>query len=302
MKNQPLFTRNLSKWGSLQKVESREFSYLLDPSPFTDGSKEARNRGFQDVWGQMKSAAEKNDFKITDRKNNSFTESLNTREYFDTPDFALRNKGFLIRVATDYIDGHPEDRCTLVVKEISTDDFRRVFQSKLEINKPYTGETVVEENVFINRESKLDNSLEIAKKITIEPAALGDRSLGDFGKIIPRLLGLGLPVDIPLAQHMTYSYDVKPGYVVLTPSLKARLKLEIWTREQDANPFVGDLSCEVMTDHYDDMADAHTKAEQFSLTVLGRHCTAIAFPDVARWGGSKTRMLLGLSQSGDTNE
>ena len=250
----------------------------------------------------MKSAAEKNDFKITDRKNNSFTESLNTREYFDTPDFALRNKGFLIRVATDYIDGHPEDRCTLVVKEISTDDFRRVFQSKLEINKPYTGETVVEENVFINRESKLDNSLEIAKKITIEPAALGDRSLGDFGKIIPRLLGLGLPVDIPLAQHMTYSYDVKPGYVVLTPSLKARLKLEIWTREQDANPFVGDLSCEVMTDHYDDMADAHTKAEQFSLTVLGRHCTAIAFPDVARWGGSKTRMLLGLSQSGDTNE
>lgn len=307
MKNQPLFTQNLSKWGSLQLVDSREFSYLLDPAPFADGAKNSRHHGFKNVWGQMKSAAEQNGFKIKKRKTKPFAESLNTREYFDTPDFALWRKGFLIRVATDYVDDHPEDRCTLVVKENSADDFQRVLQSGLEINKPYTGETGIEENVFIDRESKLDNSLEMAKKINLEPSALGDRTLGDFGKIIPQLLELGLPTDRPLAQHMTYSYDVKPGHVVLTPSLKARIKLELWTRDQNVNPFVGDLSFEVMTDHYDDMAEVHTQAEQFSSSVLGQHCTAIALPDAARWGGSKTRMLLGLSDNaagatGETHE
>jgi hypothetical protein len=62
-----------------------------------------------------------------------------------------------------------------------------------------------------------------------------------------------------------------------------------------------------MTDRYDDMAEVHTQAEQFSLSVLGQHCTAIAFPDAVRWGGSKTRMLLGLSDNaegatGETHE
>ena len=303
VKNKPLFSRNLSKWGSLQRVESREFSYLLVPAPFADGAQKSRHRGFQDVWGQMKTAAEQNGFDIIDRQDNPFAESLNTREYFDTPDFALRNKGFLIRVATDYVDGDPKNTCTMVVKESSADDFQRVFQSTLEIDPSFTGVTGIEENVYINRAFELDNSLEIAKKVTLEPGTLGDRTLGDFGKVIPQLLEQGLPAATALSRHMTYSYDVKPGHVVLTPSCKARIKLELWTREPNAHPFVGDLSFEVMTDPYDDMADVHTQAEQFSLTVLGQHCREIAFSDAARWGGSKTRLLLGLPDTvGDTHE
>lgn len=294
MEEQTLSARNIAKWGSFQTVESREFSYLLDPGPFGDGTETARQHGFQSIWGQLKQIAEQNGFEILDRPKNPFRESLNTREYFDTADFALRNKGFLIRVATDYAKGKPKNKSTLVVKENSSDDFNRVFQSKLEFGEAFSGETGIEENVFLNRDRRLENSLEVAKKIKLDSNALGKRTLGDFGNVIPQLLELGLADSSSLTRHMTYSYDVKPGHVVLTPSFKARIKLEIWTRKQNADPFIGDLSFEVMTENYDDMADVHTQAERFSAKVLGQHGGNFAFPNAARWGGSKTRLLLNL--------
>jgi len=299
MGKKQLFARNISTWGSLRKIESREFSYLLDPGLFGDGAEGARLKGFHDVWSQLKTSAKKNGFDIKDRKKDQFKEALNTREYYDTPDFALRNKGFLIRVSTDYIDGKPKGRCTLVVKENSADEFKRVFRSKLAFRKKYAGKTEIEENVFLDADLNLDNSLEVAKKITLNKGALGNRSLGDFGNIIPHLLKLGLPDDAPLICHKTYSYDVKPGRINFTPQSNAVIKLELWTKESGAVPFVGDLSFTVMTDHYDDMVDVHNKAEQFSVNVLGRHGAAFAFSDAARWGGSKTRMLLGLPVTGD---
>ncbi len=302
MEQQPLFARNISKWGSLQKIESREFSYLLNPEPFGDGGQEARLKGFRDIWGQLKAVAGQGGFEIVDRSQNPFDESLNTRAYFDTPDFALRHKGFLIRVSTDYVDGKPEDRCTLVVKENSADDFQQVFQSKLAFSDAYNGKTEIEENVFLTKDLMLDNSLEISKKIILDTVGLGNRRLGDFGKILPRLLELGLSGDTELTCYKTYSYDVKPGRVVLSQGVQAAIKLELWTQEFGAVPFVGDLSFTLETDNYDDMNETHAKAEAFSINVLGHHGSTFAFPNAARWGGSKTRMLLNLPEMGGANE
>ena len=99
-KGQPLFARHIAKWGSLQKVGGREYKFLLNPKLFSDGGKNDRKEKYEIIWEKVKAAAQEQGFKVKDRKKKPYKESKRTRAYFDTADFQLRKKGYIIRIST----------------------------------------------------------------------------------------------------------------------------------------------------------------------------------------------------------
>ena len=87
---------------------------------------------------------------------------------------------------------------------------------------------------------------------------------------------------------------IKLGKVKLGKDTKAKIDLEVWLRNKGELPFVGEISYTVDTKDYAGMAAVHAKSESFLKKVIGQIGREIGFPDAAKWGGSKTRMLLNL--------
>ena len=291
---QPLFARHIAKWGSLQKVGGREYKFLVNPKLFSDGGKKDRKKRYRIIWEKLKKSAQEHGFKIKDRKKKPYKESKRTREYFDTADFKLRKQGYVIRISTKYKKNKPKYPFTLTVKEGSRRDFHRVLNSTISFSGTHKGKTEIEENVSFAPDGGLRSSLEISKKIKLEPDDLGDMTLGDFGKVVPRLLKLGIPAQTKLRRHSAYSMKIKLGKVTLGDGVKAGIELEVWLKNKGELPFVGEISYTVETDDYAGTAATHIQAEKFMKSVIGQVGRDIGFPNGTKWGGSKTRMLLNL--------
>ena len=291
---QLLFERQIAKWGSMQKVGGREFKFLIDPKWFSDGGKKDRKKKYKVIWGKLMAAAEDQGFKVKGRKKKLYKESKRTREYFDTADFQLRKKGYVIRISTKYKKKKPKYPFMLTVKEGSRRDLKRVLNSTLSFSGAHEGKSEIEENISFAPDGGLRSSLEISKKIKLEPEELGQMTLGDFGKVVPRLLKLGLPADTKLIRHTAYSMKIKLGKVELGDDTKAKIDLEVWLRNKGELPFVGEVSYTVDTDDYAGMTAVQAKSEAFMKKVIGKIGKEIGFQGGAKWGGSKTRMLLNL--------
>jgi hypothetical protein len=292
--DQMLSDQHIAKWGSMQKVGGREFKFLIDPKWFSDGGKKDRKKKYKIIWKKLKAAAKDQDFKIKGRKKKKYKEKKRTREYFDTADFQLRKKGYVVRISTNYKKKEPQHPFTLTVKEGSRRDFKRVLNSTLSFSGAHDGKTEIEENISFGPDGRLRSSLEISKKIKLEPEELGKMTLGDFGKVVPRLLKLGLPAETKLIRHTAYSMKIKLGKVKFGDGVKAKLDLEVWLKNRGELPFVGEISYTVDTEDYAGMAGVHAKSEAFMKTVIGKIGKEIGFQNAAKWGGSKTRMLLNL--------
>ena len=292
--DQKLFAQHIAKWGSMQKVGGREFKLLIDPKRFSDGGKKDRKKKYKIIWKKLKTVAKDQGFKVKGRKKKKYKESKRTREYFDTADFQLRKKGYVVRISTKYKKKEPQHPFTLTVKEGSRRDFKRVLNSTLSFSGAHDGKTEIEENVSFGPDGRLRSSLEKSKKIKLEPEELGKMTLGDFGKVVPRLLKLGLPAETKLIRHTAYSMKIKLGKLKLGDGEKAKLDLEVWLKNRGELPFVGEISYTVDTEDYAGMAGVQAKSEAFMKTVIGKLGKEIGFQNAAKWGGSKTRMLLNL--------
>ncbi len=129
--DKPLYARFIEKYPApkLSDVNSREYKFLIDPAKIGEAPEEA----LKTLWGQIKAAAAKRGFTVTEREKNSLRVYLSTKEYLDTADQALWQKGYLIRLSTKFKEGKPDKSVGVTVKAICPDDVERAVATPLAV-------------------------------------------------------------------------------------------------------------------------------------------------------------------------
>jgi hypothetical protein len=280
-----LYQRTVEAYPSpaLKNVSGREYKFLVD-----DGkTKPDMDEAFVDIWKKLKSGAAANGFVMTDRKKGAKRDS-GIKEYFDTKEHALWDKGYLIRLAKK----DSSERVNLTVKSIHPDALR-TLATPLTVTGKIKSVTEAEDNVGFGPGGQLGSYIEKGVSFSVESGALGRLMLADFGKFMPELLTLGLPAETPLLSHKVTVAQYKPGALMLpgfTPPCE--VALEAWSPAEGGAPLLYDISYGYDgIDFYAEGA-AHAAAEKFMTTVMQPALSSLVSADSGQWGGSKVRQLM----------
>ena len=272
----------------LADVEGREYKILFDPAKTSADMPAA----FADLWGKIKAAAAKQGFKVAEKEKNPLAIEFSTKEYFDTKEQALWNKGYLIRITTRYKDGKPGETVAVTVKSVF-EDAEKTLAAPLTVVGVDKSKTEAEENVGFGPDGMLRGYVEKGSSFSVPLAALGKLTLGDFAKYLPELTKLGLPAETALVSTKAYSWRVRPGAVVLPGTAPCGISMEAWARTQDGKPFLYDFSFGYSDIDFYGSPDLHAAGEQFMEKVLKGELASLTAPDSGKWGGSKVRQMMG---------
>jgi len=272
---------------TLEKVSGREYKFLIDAAK----TRPAMDEAFRDLWTQVKSAAARRGFMVTEKKKRPLKIETLTKEYLDTSDQALWNNGYLVRITTRYRNGKPDSTVSVTVKSIH-EDALRALAAPLSVVGVGKVRTEAQENVGFGPGGRLGGYVEKGASFTVPRDTLGERTLGDFGKYMPELLRLGLPADTRLLGKNAFSYRIKPGAVVLPGTEPCGIEMEAWSATEGGAPFVYDFafSCGGL-DFYAN-GEIHVAGEQFMIKVMQGELGGLAGADGEKWGGSKVRKLM----------
>ena len=285
----PLYATTIEKYPApkLADVEGREYKILFDPSKTNPDMATA----FKDLWGRIKSSAAKQGFKVNEKEKNPLAIEFSTKEYFDTKDQTLWNKGYLIRITTRYKDGKPGDTVAVTVKSV-LEDAEKALAVPLTVVGVDKSKTEAEENVGFGPDGTLRGYVEKGSTFSVPLASLGKFTLGDFAKYMPELTKLGLPADTALLSTKAYSYRIRPGAVVLPGTAPCGISMEAWSRTEGGAPFLYDFSFGYSDLDFYTVAETHAAGEQFMAKVLKEELGALTSPDSGKWGGSKVRQMM----------
>jgi hypothetical protein len=285
----PLHVQTIEKYPApkLDDVDGREYKALIDPAR----TKASMDEAFKDLWGQVKAAAAKRGFKVTEKDKNPLAIEFSTKEYFDTKDQALWNKGFIIRVTTRYKDGKPNEAVAITIKSIF-EDAERSLAVPLAVVGVEKSKTEAEENVGFGPGGELRGYVEKGSSFSVPLSALGKLTLADFGKFMPELLKLGLPADTALVSSKAYSYRVRPGAVVLPGIEPCGVSMEAWSATEGGAPYLYDFSFGYGDIDFYAIAPTHTAGEQFMIQVIKGELGSLGGTDSDKWGGSKVRKMM----------
>jgi len=284
----PLYARTIAKYPApkLENVGGREYKFLLDPAK----TKASPEDAFKDLWGQVKAGAAKWGFTVTEKEKNALKIEISTKEYFDTPEQALWNKGYLVRITTKFKDGKPEETVSVTVKAIQ-EDALKTLATPLAVAGP-KAKTEAEGNVGPAPGGVLVEIIEKGSSFTVKPAELGAMTLGDFGKFMPELLKLGLPPSTKLTGTKAWSYRVRPGAVVLPGTEPCGVSMEGWAAKEGGAPYLYDFSFGYGDLDFYKIDETHAVGERFLVKVLQGEMAGVAMPDGEKFGGSKVRKLM----------
>lgn len=286
-----LFEQNIVKWRALDVVRAREFKFLMKPELVDPANRMA---GFKAIWEKVKAAAAKNGYECQDIADAKL--STGTKDFHDTPDFALYKRGFVLRITTkNDKDGKPQSPFEVTAKDIQQDNLYWLRVSPLE-EAPGLKATKkdISENVSREPDGTLRGYMEKSVALRLTPEELPAKTLGDFGKYYPHLLKIGLPADTPLTRYRANDYNVKIGKISLPDGVECEVTLESWSREPDGKPLVNEFSFGFDGVDYYGKPKAHAEAERFLTQVLDRDCKELFLPNGAQWRGSKVRVLLNM--------
>ena len=279
-----LFERNIAQFKDMQKVTSRDYKYLaaFDPN-------KSANATINELREAVIKAGTAGGFRFMKRDRGDQLRMAD-RRFLDTPNLDLYKKGYVIRESED-------DRgLRVTIKELSVDTPERLLTSKfalapgLERGRPGK----LEEGISIGPDGKLHSYFELTLEPSVSGSALGQRTLGDYGKLVPELLNLGLPASTPLTVNLDAERSVERlrlrfGYFILPNGDAANLEVETWTRPN------GELvTAEISFSTRDDKGYAtNPRVLQASEDLLLALARAIPpMPDSADFMGSKVRVLL----------
>ena len=272
---------------ALAEVQGREYKFLVDPTAL----KPAMDEAFVDLWQQVTEAAQNRGFQITQKDKNAFKVDQSTKEYLDTPDKALWQAGYLIRLSTNYKDGKPEANTRVTVKSINRDT-ATVLKRQLKVTGGERVKIEAEDAIGFQPGGKLGQYIEKGASFTVAVDSLGARTLGDFAKFVPELSQIGLPLSTPLQGITAYSYRVKPGAVVLPSVGACGVSMEAWSKTLGGKPYLYDYSFGYGDIDFYAETEAHAVGERFMETVFGDQLYKLQPTDGERWGGSKVRYLM----------
>ena len=273
----------------LEDVSGREYKVILDAARAKPEMKDA----FADQWTQIKAAAAKRGFNVTEKDKSPLKIEMSTKEYFDTKDQALWKAGYLIRISTKYKDGAAEDKVSVTVKAVNESTAKILARPLAVVGiDPEKVKTEAEENVGFVPGGKLAGYVEKGASFSVKLAQLGNLTLGDFGKFMPELLKLGVPADTVLTGNKAYSYRIKPGAVVLPDVGPCGVSMEAWSSAEGAAPYLYDFSYGYGDVDFYAINGAHAEGEKFMNQVVKDELKGLLAADSDNWGGSKVRKLM----------
>jgi hypothetical protein len=271
----------------LEDVGGREYKFLIDPAK----TKPVMAEAFKDIWTQVKTAAAKRGMTVTEKEKNPLQIEMSTKEYFDTPNQALWNKGYLVRVTTRYKDGKPNSPVSVTVKSINEDALRSLA-TPLAVVGIEKVKTEAEENVGFGPGLALMGFVEKGSTFSVPLESLGKFTLGDFGKYMPELLKLGLPAETALPGTKAFSYRIRPGQVVLPGTEPCGVSMEAWSTTEGGAPHLYDFSFGYGDLDFYAIAETHGAGEQFMTKVVQGELWGLAGTGSEKWVGSKVRQLM----------
>ena len=281
-----LFEKNMANFkDNISKVESRSYKFLANPEAGKDA--EALIEG---LLGKLKDSAQKAGFEYVERKK-GLDWRYSEKRYLDTPNLALYKKGYVVRETYRFKkgEGPNPDKFVLTVKEMSPNDFMRLVNSKL---GPVAGSDSLvkfEENISLKEDGTLQSYFESAIGSKVGNDELGKRTLGDYGKLYPELLNLGLDASTQLVPVTGYSVQLKYGGFKLADGTVADGDIEVWTEGPGGKPWVAELAFDGAG--YDATVE-HMKAEEdFFSKVFAGDMKALALKNGFGYMGSKVRTL-----------
>ena len=284
-----LFEANLAKFKDAKKIGSRDFKFLAKVDPAKDAE------GNIALLREAVIAACKAEGYTLEPRKKGDRWRYSEKRYYDTPNYDLYKKGYVIRETIRFEKGgKPDpDKAVLTVKEMSPNDLNRIANSKL---APVAGiESLVkfEENVSIAADGKLHSYFESAIGARIKSKDLGERTLGDYAKFYPEFGNMGIPVGTKLVPVIGHGVDVKYGSVKLPDGSKADAEIEVWSRTPGGQIFLAEIAFSLDDDEgYAATSPATMKAmEDFFLKVAGKALKPYAMPNSSGYMGSKVRAL-----------
>lgn len=271
----------------LEDVGGREYKFLIDVAK----TKPAMDEAFKDIWTQVKTAAAKHGFTVTEKTKDPLKIEMSTKEYFDTKDQALWSKGYIIRITTRFKDGKPNATVAVTVKS-AHEDALRTLATPLAVVGIEKVKTEAEENVGFDPGGELRGYVEKGSSFSVAVDSLGKFTLGDFGKYMPELLKLGLPADTALLGTKAFSYRIRPGEVVLPGTEPCGVSMEAWSATEGGAPYLYDFSFGYGDLDFYAIAETHTAGEQFMIKVIKEELSGLGGAASEKWGGSKVRKLM----------
>ncbi len=279
-----LAERNVQTYKSLDKIDSAEYKFLLDPSLFAGD----RKAGYEKVWNAVKELAEANGYAVTDSED-PYKEKFSTKEYFDTENYDLRKLGFIIRKQSYYKDGKPTGKYKYTGK-YANPDMDKVVAKNFTAAPGVKASMDIEENVSLDKHGNLKEYTDISQKIKTHDNY--DNVLSAYEALYPKLSESGLPGDTPLIGYRAYSHSVVVGEMDINGT-KVEMEMEVWAKGMDEDPIVGEISYTLEFDDYMTSLDSIKRAENF-LVLEGKYLKDYVFPNFDKYNGSKVRVLMNL--------
>jgi hypothetical protein len=281
-----LFEKNMTDFKSnISKVESRSYKFLANPEPGKDAEALVES-----LLGKLKDVAKKEGFEFVERKKGPDWR-YSEKRYLDTPGLDLYKKGYVVRETYRFKkgEGPDADKFVLTVKEMSPNDFMRLVNSRL---GPVPGSDSLvkfEENISLKEEGSLQSYFESAIGSKVSNSELASRTLGDYGKLYPELLNLGLDASTQLVPATGYSVQLKFGGFKLADGTVADGDIEVWTEGPGGKPWVAEIAFDGAG--YDATVE-HMKAEEdFFAKVFAGDMKGLALTNGYAYMGSKVRTL-----------
>ena len=276
----------------LDEIHYREYKILLRPERFTS------RQAFHDFWKLARRAAKELGVGVV---NNPEADGNFVREvlFYDTADFDLYNRSFILRQRTFYDNGWPCADHELVLK------FRHAeakVAAAVDVRPRLGGDAKIkfkEELLLLRRDlggmrSMFSHGVEL-----ISPRIVLDRGLADIANVFPALHALEVKADARMA--LVNSVAVEELETVLGEldfghDLAAKATVAVWRNRATEASLVGEFSFQCKFHRY---KDVHKKAlalsEEFykSLQLLAREWILL--------GTTKTAMVYGLGAGRVTN-
>jgi hypothetical protein len=274
-----------------ESVGGYEYKFLVQPGARILTA----DQGFREVWSRVKASAARNGYVVTERKNDPLKIETSTKEYFDTRDQALWRAGYVLRITTHHSTHHegrkPDSIVNVTVKAIH-EDASRTLATPLTVVGVQKVSVDAEENIGFVPGGKLGGYVEKGASFSVPLELLGKFTLGDFGRYMPELLGLGLPADTALAGVKVFSWSVKPGAIALPGIKPSGVTMEAWSKAENGVPEIFDFSFGYKTGDSHAAGQTRAAAEQFMVKVLQAGLSEWRGPADDQWGGSKVRRLM----------
>lgn len=223
--------------GDAQGVDSRELKLLLRGDRFGDPA-----AAFAEYWALVQKAAAAQGVGVRPRYR-AFDEKRRAVTFYDTADFALRGRGYALRVRRRLREGRPEGKTEYALKLRSAD---LAVAASAPVRAPdHRDEVELEEDVVSDPTAPGGVRRIYARrsKFKIRTRSAPAPTVAGFATLFPVLATLGLAPDAPLLPvgGTIDERRVSPGKLDFGQRVVATVDLTLW-QDSAGRPLVGELS------------------------------------------------------------